>query len=106
MTQKAVEMMGTVFSACLQWLDSLLSAVQGEGFIIAGILIVFITSLFLMPLRGGSIAISRSITDFTASAIHTGKHESGRWKLRSSGKGKYEKGNTVGRVIRQRNLRK
>lgn len=53
----AVNLVGEVFTACWQWFSSIMDKIDGFGFVIAAIVIVFITSLFLMPMRGGRAAV-------------------------------------------------
>lgn len=102
MTQRVVEMMATVFSACVSWVDSLFTAVGGTGFFVAGLIIMFVTSLFLMPLRGGSVAIGSHITDFASSEIYKGKHWNGKRTVANPAyRGKFLSGNSTSRLVRR-----
>lgn len=106
MVSQALNLIANAFGACVTWADSLFDSVQGKGVIIGALLIVFVTSLFLMPLRGGSVNISNAITDYAGNAIfHKGKYAKGH-SLGSRRKvGKFERGNTSARLVRQNKLR-
>lgn len=102
MTQEVVILMATVFSACVSWVDSVFTAVGGTGFLVAGLLITFVTSLFLMPLRGGSVAIGSHITDFASSEMYSGRHSSGKRTVSNpSYKGKFLSKNSTSRLVRR-----
>lgn len=97
MVSQALDIIAKAFGACVAWVDSLLSAVQGKGVLISALLIVFITSLFLMPLRGVSTERFDAITDYRASKIYGGKYKKGSIgskirKSRTSKGGTFTKG--------------
>lgn len=68
----AVNLLGEVFTACWKWFSSIMEKIDGFGFVIAAIVIVFITSMFLMPMRGGRVAVG-GLADFS---MGTGKYRS------------------------------
>lgn len=52
MVSQSLEICGQAILACVDWLERLFSAVGGTQYLIAALLILFVTSLFLIPLRG------------------------------------------------------
>ena len=107
MVAKAMEVIATAFSACVQWTDTLLDRTGGKGFVIAAIIIVFITSLFLMPLRGGHVALNGAIVDYAGNSIHhPGRYAKG-YSVGSRRKvGKFERGNSSARLARNARMKK
>ncbi len=103
MTQWAVELMATVIAACVSWTDSLFSVVGGQGFVVAALIIVFVTSLLLMPLRGGGyVALGGAIGDFASSEMYKGKYWNGKRTVSKPGyKGKYLSSNPTSRTVRR-----
>ena len=107
MVSQALGIVTSSFRACVSWVDTLLEAVQGKGVLISALLIVFITSLFLMPLRGGSVNLSNAITDYAGNAIyHKGKYSKGHSIGSRRKVGKFERGNSSARLARNARMKK
>lgn len=47
----------TAFTACVGWLDAILVRLDAVLYIIGGVAILLICSLFIKPIRGGKFAI-------------------------------------------------
>lgn len=98
----AVKLIGDVFTVCLGWFQCIVDALNAEGFIVAAILIVFITSLFLLPLRGRSVPVNDGLIDFTRGNIRSGRYDNGKRVISNAGyRGKFQKGNTSARLVRK-----
>lgn len=67
MVSWAVELFSEVFSVCVDWFTDIIDSVEGMPFIISAVLIVFVVSLFLLPMRGRGID---SIANFTVNETH------------------------------------
>lgn len=67
MVLDAFDLLTQVFTACVQWVSFLFNSVDGYGFVISGLIITFVTTLFLLPFRG-SHAVS-NINTFSSNAI-------------------------------------
>lgn len=103
MVSQALNILVYAFRACVAWTDTLFQSVQGKGVLLAALLIVFVTSLFIMPLRGGSVNLSNAITDYAGSTIYKGKYSSGKKTVGSRRMhGKFEKGNKSAQLVRKR----
>lgn len=74
MTLQIVRAFRGVFAACAEWFAKLITAIDGSGFIIAAVVICFIVSMLLLPLRGRN-GLSRDAADF--STWHPKKGEKG-----------------------------
>lgn len=106
MVGEVFKLFTTIFERCVSWFNSLLSAVGGTDYVVAALLIVFVVALLIMPIRGGHFDVSSFVTDFGRSQIYNPKYSSGKWTIGNKGyKGKFVKGNTSARVVRNRKLR-
>lgn len=106
MVGEVIKLFTTIFQKCVSWFNSLLSAVGGSDYVVAALLIVFVVSFLILPMRGGHFDVSSGLTDFGRTQLYTPKYSSGKWKVGNPGyKGKFSKGNTSAKVVRNRKLR-
>lgn len=81
-----------IFSKCVEWSTSLFESTGATPFYVAAVIVVFVVTFLVLPLRGGGITINDSVADFTRQATYSGKHYNGRTVTPAKGyKGKYEK---------------
>ena len=85
MTGQAVKIIGDAFTACWGWFVDITERIDAFGYILSGIIIMFIVSLFLMPFRGGSI-VGGDFADYTAGGIRAQRREERRAERRSKKK--------------------
>lgn len=83
MTGQAVKIIGDAFTACWGWFVDLVDKLDAFGYILSGIIIMFIVSLFLMPFRGGSI-IGGDLADYTAGGIRSQRRAERRSRKKES----------------------
>lgn len=69
MVIEALNICRTALLACIEWFDSIIQAVDGSGVIIAMAIVVFVVSMFLMPLRGSGFT-QEGFADFTKSRVN------------------------------------
>lgn len=105
MVVKSLGIINTAFSACVDWTNQLLTAVDGNGVILAAFCITLVVGALFMPLRGGNVVSSwDSVRDFNVGIIHKGKYESGSWKFGTRSKhykGQFENGNNASKLSRR-----
>ena len=64
------------FTHCVAWTNSLLSAVDGVGLVISGLLIVLVVSLIIIPLRGARLSDgfrAKNFADMVRNTTHKPK---------------------------------
>lgn len=76
MIGQAIDIITTAFAACVSFFDRIVSAVGAAPLIVATLGMLFVVSLFLMPLRGAAIG------SFAESTLN---------HIKASGKQKYKR---------------
>ena len=73
MVYDGIEICKTAVRSCLDWFSSLISSIDGTGYIIAIFVFVFIVGMFLMPLRGMRVGANSYFQDHTKTKVNNKK---------------------------------
>lgn len=74
MVAQAVNVCYVALAQCINWFETIISAINGKFYIVAGFTIVLIASLIIYPIRGSGFS-SVSLSEFTKGAVSFGNKQ-------------------------------
>lgn len=97
-----------IFSKCVEWSTSLFERTGATPFYVAAMIIVFVVSFLVVPLRGGNIGdMGSNYSDYTRNKTYTPRYWNGRSNTKATGyRGKFERGKDNQRILANRNRSK
>lgn len=74
MVVSVLQMMETVFSSCLGWMQTIFDTIGGTMVVLSAIAVALVASLFVLPVRGRGLP--SGVAEFTKNTI-SGKNRKG-----------------------------